>query len=72
MLITWLLLYPLFAFGLKRTPIRVGDVFRVIRRPLLLSALMYLTMFAAQTCLSYAGMIVALLGASLIGIGLCS
>jgi O-antigen/teichoic acid export membrane protein len=69
-IITWLLVYPLFAFCLKLTPVKLGNVFSAIWRPFVLSSLVYVTMTAAQVCLQEVGATVALLGALSAGVGI--
>jgi PST family polysaccharide transporter len=64
---TWLLVHPLFAFCLKQTPIKVGDVYAIVCRPLVVSAGVYLAAYATQNHLREVGPTVALLGALAIG-----
>ncbi|MBN1515464.1 lipopolysaccharide biosynthesis protein [Candidatus Sumerlaeota bacterium] len=54
---TYILIYPVFSFALKRSPIRVGDVFSNVCHPFALSILMGLTMWITRGYLIEFGMI---------------
>lgn len=60
---TGLLLYPMFAFCLKDTPVNMRDVVLAIYRPFALSLLIYLGMEVTQNYLFEDGLVFSLLGA---------
>jgi len=64
---TVLLLYPLFAFCLKDTPISVRDVVSAVYRPFVLSLLIFFAMEVTQNHLREEGLILSLAGAMLAG-----
>jgi PST family polysaccharide transporter len=69
-IVTWLLVYPLFAFGLKHTPIKVREVVMILHRPFVVSVLIFAGMFATQAYLREADIYIALLGALFVGTGI--
>jgi len=70
-IITCLLVYPLFAFCLKHSPIKTRDLFLAIWRPFAVSVLIYLGTFVTQALLRQAGPVTAMLGALSAGIVIC-
>jgi PST family polysaccharide transporter len=65
--VTGLLLYPLFAFCLKDTPVHVRDVVSAVYRPFVLSLLIYLGMEMTQNHLREEGLVLSLLAGMLAG-----
>lgn len=69
--VTCLLVYPLFAFCLKHTPIETRDVFLAICRPVVVSMLIYLGAFATQALLGEVGPVLTILGSLSVSIVIC-